>query len=50
MRKAEEQTSREPQQDEVAGEITRFHATFAFDRVTMLGDNICGNQLTISRT
>ena len=34
----------DPEQYQVADQMTRFHAKFAFDRVIMLGDNIYGGQ------
>ncbi len=34
----------DPEQYQVAEQMARFHATFAFDRVLMLGDNIYGSQ------
>ena len=34
----------DPAQYQVADQMTRFHAKFAFDRVLMLGDNIYGSQ------
>ena len=34
----------DPEQYQVADQMTRFHTKFAFDRVLMLGDNIYGSQ------
>src|SRR5580765_1529362 len=36
--------SGDPPQYDIANQMTRFHATFPFDRVIMLGDNIYGGQ------
>jgi hypothetical protein len=36
--------SGDPPQYEIANQMTRLHATFPFDRVIMLGDNIYGGQ------
>jgi len=36
--------SGDPEQYDVANQMTRFHAKFPFDRVIMLGDNIYGGQ------
>ena len=36
--------SGDPEQYDIANQMTRFHATFPFDRVIMLGDNIYGGQ------
>src|SRR5580765_489764 len=34
----------DPPQYDIANQMTRFHGTFPFDRVIMLGDNIYGGQ------
>ena len=36
--------SGDPEQYDIANQMTRFHAKFPFDRVIMLGDNIYGGQ------